>query len=477
MRALLAGLCAAWMLTATPAAAQVLYFPADNFGRANKSFTESAGNQQVLEVLMGRTDVFESVYDFEAEDPFRRIGRAVGMLDLLVRLPDGRQVNTTCTATLIAANRAITNNHCIPGAEFTALSAQLRLGFLDRVRAPGESFEVRLPAIETNRALDYAIVEVVGVPTDRYPPLQIATAAPRARQSLYLIHHPAGYPQRLTRVRCQTAETPVQDNRLVHHCDTLGGSSGALVLSMDNNRMVGLHFGGVPDPVRPLNYAIPATALLNNSGELARLTRTASTPATDAAALYTQGLARFHGSDGVTRDYVEAARLLRLAADQGHARAQTQLGYMYATGSGVTANDAEAVRLYRLSVAQGEMFGLYSLGVMYRDGRAVTRDDTEAARLFRLAADQGLAPAQSALGSMYRTGRGVTQDDAEAVRLFRLSADQGDPSGQSNLGFMYEGGRGGLAANRAEAVRLYRLAARQGNTAAQQNLTGLGETW
>ncbi len=487
MRVLFAALCA-WAMWAAPAAAQVLYFPADNYGRPNKSFTESASNQRVLEVLMGRTDVFETVYDFDTADPFRRIGRAVGMLDLLVRLPDGRQVNTTCTATLIAPNRAITNNHCIPGADFTTVRAQMRLGFLDRLRAPGETFNVRLPAIETNRALDYAIVEVVGVPTDRYPPLQFSTTAPRARQSLYVIHHPAGFPQRLTRVRCQSAEPAVQDSRLVHHCDTLGGSSGALVLSMENNRMVGLHFAGVPDTVRPHNYAVPATTLLNSSSELARLTRVATTappatttattsaaPAVNAATLYTQGMARYYGS-GVPRDNAEAARLLRQAADQGHAGAQSHLGYMYRTGTGVTRDDTEAVRLFRLSAGQGYARGQFNLGAMYRDGLGVSQDHVEAVRLFRLATNQGLAAGQNGLGAAYQTGRGVPQDNAEALRLYRLAADQGLPNAQTNLGNMYEHGRG-VTANRAEAVRLYRLAARQGETTAQEHLTRLGETW
>ncbi len=481
MRALFAAMCA-WAMWAAPAAAQVLYFPAENYGRPNKVFTESANNQQVLEVLMGRTDVFETIYDFETADPFRRIGRAVGMLDLLVRLPDGRQVNTTCTATLITPNRAITNNHCIPGADFTAIRAQLRLGFLDRVREPGETFDVRLPAIETNRALDYAIVEVVGVPTDRYPPLQFSTAPPRARQSLYMIHHPAGYPQRLTRVRCQSAEPAVQESRLVHHCDTLGGSSGALVLAMENNRIIGLHFAGVPDAVRPMNYAVPATQLVNSSSELARIIRLTSTTAppvtppttaqstsANVAVLFSQGMDRYYGTGGVARDYTEAARLLRQAADQGHAGAQNQLGFMYRTGQGVTRNDSEAVRYFRLSADQGYAFGQYNLGVLYGDGIGVTRSDTEAVRLYRLAAGRGHAGAQAALGYMYQNGRGVAQDDAEAVRLYRLAADQNNASAHFNLAYMYEFGRG-TERNYAESIRYYRLAIGANNTAAMVNL-------
>ena len=44
---------------------------------------------------------------------------------------------------------------------------------------------------------------------------------------------------------------------------------------------------------------------------------------------------------------------LRLAAEQGYARAQFNLGVMYATGEGVPKDDAKAVKWYRLVAEQG----------------------------------------------------------------------------------------------------------------------------
>jgi len=60
-----------------------------------------------------------------------------------------------------------------------------------------------------------------------------------------------------------------------------------------------------------------------------------------------------HGYGGVAKDYAEAARLYRLAADQGHAFAQYLLGSMFEDGRGVAEDRAEAIRLYRLAAAQG----------------------------------------------------------------------------------------------------------------------------
>lgn len=88
------------------------------------------------------------------------------------------------------------------------------------------------------------------------------------------------------------------------------------------------------------------------------------------------------------RNYAEALRLYRLAADQGYPIAQSNLGAMYANGQGVRRDDAEAVRLYRLAVDQGNAAAQTNLGWMYENGRGVPRDRSEAIRLYRLAAAQ-----------------------------------------------------------------------------------------
>jgi TPR repeat protein len=91
-------------------------------------------------------------------------------------------------------------------------------------------------------------------------------------------------------------------------------------------------------------------------------------------------------------------------------------------------NDNEAVRLFRLAADQGNALGQANLGIMYAQGRGgLAKDDKEAVRLYRLAADQGDALAQANLGSMYEQGRGgLTKDNGEALRLYRLAAAQGN---------------------------------------------------
>ena len=62
----------------------------------------------------------------------------------------------------------------------------------------------------------------------------------------------------------------------------------------------------------------------------------------------------FHTGQGVAQDYAEAIRWYRLAAAQGDADAQFNLGLMFEKGQDVAKDKAEAIRWYRLAAAQGD---------------------------------------------------------------------------------------------------------------------------
>jgi TPR repeat protein len=140
------------------------------------------------------------------------------------------------------------------------------------------------------------------------------------------------------------------------------------------------------------------------------------------------------GFDAAKRgDYATALKHFRPLANQGHAAAQNNLGWMYHRGHGVTQDYAEALRLFRLSAKQGNAMAQTNVGLMYHRGYGVTQDYAEALHLFRLSAKQGNAMAQHNVGLMYHRGHGVTQDYAEALRWYRLSAKQGNAQARTNL--------------------------------------------
>jgi Sel1 repeat len=76
----------------------------------------------------------------------------------------------------------------------------------------------------------------------------------------------------------------------------------------------------------------------------------------------------------------------------------------YAEGrGGLPKDDREAARLYKLAAEQGLSFAQYDLGVFYeKGGGGLPRNQQEAARLYKLAADQGHARARAALQAMSR---------------------------------------------------------------------------
>jgi len=89
-------------------------------------------------------------------------------------------------------------------------------------------------------------------------------------------------------------------------------------------------------------------------------------------------------------EYAEAVKWYRLAAEQGYATAQYNLGVMYANGEGVPENDAEAVKWYRLAAEQGDAKAQYNLALMYDEGEGVIQNNVIAHMLFNLASAQGL---------------------------------------------------------------------------------------
>ena len=65
------------------------------------------------------------------------------------------------------------------------------------------------------------------------------------------------------------------------------------------------------------------------------------------------GTAFFYGGDGTPQDYSKALYWYQKAADQGLAKAQTNLGFLYANGQGVPKNYAQAAIWYRKAADQG----------------------------------------------------------------------------------------------------------------------------
>jgi hypothetical protein len=86
---------------------------------------------------------------------------------------------------------------------------------------------------------------------------------------------------------------------------------------------------------------------------------------------------------------------------------------------------SEAVKWYRLAADQGNADAQFNLGKMYSKGRGVPLDKSEGVKWYRLAADQGNAEAQYSLGAVYDGGEGEPQNFIIAHMWYNLAFTNG----------------------------------------------------
>ena len=78
-----------------------------------------------------------------------------------------------------------------------------------------------------------------------------------------------------------------------------------------------------------------------------------------------------------------------MAAEQGDADAQDNLGGCYYEGKGIEQDFKEAVKWYRMAAEQGDAAAQFHLGGCFAEGKGVERNSAEAMRWLNKAAEQG----------------------------------------------------------------------------------------
>ena len=87
---------------------------------------------------------------------------------------------------------------------------------------------------------------------------------------------------------------------------------------------------------------------------------------------------------------------------------------------------ATALKEWKPLAEQGDAKAQVLLGFMYGFGQGVNQDYKGGFRWFKLAAEQGNSGAHSALGGMYVVGYGVMQDAIKAHMWLNIAALQGE---------------------------------------------------
>jgi len=98
---------------------------------------------------------------------------------------------------------------------------------------------------------------------------------------------------------------------------------------------------------------------------------------------------------------------------------------MYDNGKGTPQDYKQALKWYRIAAEQGHAKAQYSLAIMYDNGKGTPQDYKQALKWYTKAAEQGLAQAQYSLAIMYDNGEGTPQDYVRAHMWYNLSAARG----------------------------------------------------
>lgn len=131
------------------------------------------------------------------------------------------------------------------------------------------------------------------------------------------------------------------------------------------------------------------------------------------------------GAEEATMSARELAETQLLAEWVGSPADQYKLGNVYFRGEGVPKDYAQAVKWYRMAADQGMPASQYMMGVIYDRGEGLPQDFAEAVAWYRKAGEQGYVAAQFELGNKYASGEGVPQNYAEAYVWFSLAAAAG----------------------------------------------------
>lgn len=171
----------------------------------------------------------------------------------------------------------------------------------------------------------------------------------------------------------------------------------------------------------------------------------------------------YASGQSVTKDYKEANKWFRRAAENGSGLALCWSGMLYAARGNPSRDYSVAMDLFRKAVAthQGKACGALHLGVMYLEGEGVPVNVSEGISWWQQsAAETGKSAIQSQiwLGEIYLHQENYT----EAAKWLQKAAEQGDPHAQERLAMMYTNALGFIQDD-AQAVKWATKAAEQGN--------------
>ena len=137
------------------------------------------------------------------------------------------------------------------------------------------------------------------------------------------------------------------------------------------------------------------------------------------------------------KNYDQAFQQFTVLAKQGHAKAQYNLGLLYAQGIGTSKNLRQALYWYKQAAQQKHINAMYNIGYLYQHSKKPVQDYKAAMQWYLKAAQRGSRSALVNIGEMYFYGQGMAKKDyIKAYAWFSLAASRGSRRGFHNKDLM-----------------------------------------
>ncbi len=172
---------------------------------------------------------------------------------------------------------------------------------------------------------------------------------------------------------------------------------------------------------------------------------------------------RFYNSDG--RDFAEALRFYRQAAESGDSEAQYLLGRFLVMKNLLKRERNKVIRWWDSALEKG----LSSATTEEFDEEGHKNERAEAMRWLNAAGEEGSCDALRLLSSMYHRGLLVLSEPETSVKLLARAAEMDDVVAQGLLGVIFLEGIG-VEKSEKKGVEYLELASDAGNSFAQWNL-------
>jgi hypothetical protein len=209
-------------------------------------------------VIIGSTD-WKEIGTLASSNQIRQAASPVGDIDIPA-------VGSRCTGFLISADVFLTNHHCITkrsDAVGVTVSFNHQAGV---AKASIEKFDCST-FIGNDEELDFALLKCAGSPGLKYGIAQLDGRELSPSESIYVVQQNCDY---YSDASCdwtkKYAVGKVVDvaDEITHDADTLGGSSGSPVFSLNSHKVVALHHAGLANLGRGRgseNYAVPMSRI------------------------------------------------------------------------------------------------------------------------------------------------------------------------------------------------------------------------